>query len=46
MWQEFFTGLAVGAVFSLFGLSIPAPNNLAGILGIVGLFVGYIIFKK
>jgi XapX domain-containing protein len=35
------TGLLVGAVFGVFDVSIPAPPNLAGVLGIVGIFAGY-----
>lgn len=35
------TGLAAGAVFRLLQVPIPAPPNLAGVLGIVGLFLGY-----
>jgi len=37
------TGLAVGALFSLCKLPIPAPPTLAGILGIVGVYLGYLI---
>ena len=35
------TGLVAGVVFGLLGVPIPAPPELAGILGIVGIFVGY-----
>ena len=35
------TGIVAGAVFSFFQVPIPAPPNVAGILGIVGLFLGY-----
>ena len=38
-----FVGILLGAVFSLLRLPIPAPNNLAGILGIFGVFVGFLI---
>lgn len=37
------TGIGVGLIFSLFKLPIPAPNNLSGVLGIVGVFVGFLI---
>ncbi len=37
----FLTGLATGAVFAFFEVPIPAPPNLAGVLGIVGIFVGF-----
>jgi len=35
------TGAIAGGVFGLVGVPIPAPPNLAGVLGIVGIFVGY-----
>jgi XapX domain-containing protein len=34
------TGLAVGALFALLKLPIPAPPTLAGVAGILGLFLG------
>jgi len=34
-------GILAGALFSFIQIPIPAPPNLAGILGIVGIFVGY-----
>jgi XapX domain-containing protein len=39
------TGLVAGAFFRLFQVPIPAPPNLAGVLGIVGLFLGYRIVE-
>ena len=35
-------GALVGVIFSLIKLPIPAPPTLAGIAGIVGLWLGYI----
>ena len=35
-------GIAVGAIFGVFRLPVPAPGNLAGIAGVVGLFIGWI----
>lgn len=35
------TGLIAGAVFALLNVPIPAPPELAGIMGIVGIFLGY-----
>lgn len=35
------TGVLTGAVFRFFQVPIPAPPNLAGIIGIVGIFVGF-----
>ena len=37
----FSIGLILGAVFSFFKVPIPAPQEIAGVLGIVGVFVGY-----
>ncbi|MCT4564265.1 MAG: DUF1427 family protein [Maledivibacter sp.] len=33
-------GIVTGAIFSLSKLPLPAPPTLAGIAGIVGIFVG------
>lgn len=35
------TGIFAGALFSVTQIPIPAPPNLPGILGIVGIFLGY-----
>lgn len=35
------TGLLTGALFSYLQIPIPAPPNVAGILGIVGIYLGY-----
>jgi XapX domain-containing protein len=37
-------GLIVGVVFAAIRLPIPAPPTLSGILGIVGLYLGYQAF--
>ena len=34
-------GFAVGLLFARLRLPIPAPPTLTGILGIVGIFLGY-----
>jgi len=39
------TGIVAGGIFSFFKLPIPAPNNYAGVLGIIGLFLGYMIVQ-
>lgn len=41
--QSLFLGFIVGALFTFFGLPIPAPDNLYAIFGIIGLFMGMII---
>lgn len=35
------TGLLAGALFSYLQIPIPAPPNLAGLMGIVGIYLGY-----
>jgi XapX domain-containing protein len=39
-------GAAVGAVFSIFKLPIPAPPVFAGLMGIVGLWIGYGLVQR
>lgn len=39
-------GAIVGGVFSAFKLPIPAPPVFAGLMGIVGLWIGYAIVTK
>lgn len=40
------TGIGVGAVFSIFKLPIPAPPVFAGLMGIVGLWIGYALVTR
>lgn len=35
------TGMVVGIIFALIRLPVPAPATLAGVAGILGLFLGY-----
>lgn len=37
------TGFFVGLLFARLKLPIPAPPTLAGVMGIVGLFLGYLV---
>jgi len=39
------TGFVCGVVFSFFKLPIPAPGAFNGILGIIGIWVGYMVIK-
>ena len=34
-------GFAIGVIFALFGFKPPSPDNLAGIAGIIGIFIGW-----
>ncbi|WP_018923209.1 XapX domain-containing protein [Salsuginibacillus kocurii] len=38
------TGMFVGFLFGLFRLPVPAPPALAGVMGIVGIFLGYRLY--
>jgi XapX domain-containing protein len=38
------TGFVTGAVFRFLNVPIPAPPNLSGLLGIVGIYLGYVVF--
>ncbi len=35
------TGAVVGAVFATLEVPIPAPPNAAGVMGIVGIYLGF-----
>lgn len=39
-------GTIVGGVFSAFKLPIPAPPVFAGLMGIVGLWIGYALVTR
>lgn len=39
-------GAITGAIFSIFKLPIPAPPVFAGLMGIVGLWIGYAIVAR
>ncbi|WP_147535018.1 XapX domain-containing protein [Bacillus marasmi] len=41
-----FTGFLVGFIFALFKLPIPAPPALEGVIGIVGIYLGFQLFAK
>ena len=40
------TGFIVGAIFRLLKFPIPAPNALAGIMGIFGIFLGAVFVEQ
>lgn len=39
------TGFVVGFIFALLKLPIPAPPALAGVMGIVGVYLGFKFFQ-
>ena len=36
-------GVIIGALFAIFGLKPPSPDNIVGIMGVVGIFLGWSI---
>ena len=34
-------GIIIGAIFAMMHFKPPSPDNLAGILGIVGIYIGW-----
>ncbi|WP_435345677.1 XapX domain-containing protein [Haloarchaeobius sp. HRN-SO-5] len=40
------TGFAAGALFKFVEVPIPAPPNLAGVMGIVGIFLGFQVMQE
>ena len=38
-------GLIIGAIFALVGFKPPSPDNLVGIAGIIGIFIGWAAIK-
>ena len=41
--QSGLLGIVIGIVFAIFGYKPPSPDNLAGIMGIIGIFAGWIL---
>lgn len=39
------TGVAVGSIFAMLKFPIPAPNNAAGIAGVVGIWLGLVVIN-
>lgn len=39
--QALALGIVVGAIFAAFRQPVPAPATIAGVAGVVGLFVGW-----
>ncbi|GAB6137272.1 XapX domain-containing protein [Halanaerobaculum tunisiense] len=37
------SGLLVGGLFSLLNLPIPAPPSISGVMGIVGIYLGFVM---
>lgn len=41
--KSFLAGVLMGGVFALLKLPVPAPAQVAGLMGIVGIFAGYVL---
>jgi XapX domain-containing protein len=39
------TGIAMGGIFGFLDVPMPAPPELPGLMGIVGVYVGYKVVK-
>lgn len=46
MIKALLTGLIVGIIFAALKLPIPAPPALAGVLGIIGIYLGFVLWSK
>jgi XapX domain-containing protein len=42
---SFLVGFLIGFLCYLFKLPLPAPSTIGGVLSIIGLFAGYVIFR-
>ena len=40
------TGILVGGLFSAVGAYVPAPPNIQGVLGVVGITVGFMVVNQ
>lgn len=45
IFMALIAGLIVGFIFAFLRLPIPAPPVLSGIMGIIGIFLGYKAFQ-
>ena len=36
-------GVMIGVIFAIVGFKPPSPDNLAGIMGIIGIFIGWAV---
>ena len=36
-------GMVIGGIFAILGYTPPSPDNLTGIMGIVGIYLGWVM---
>ena len=42
-FQSGVLGIIIGVIFAICGYKPPSPDNLAGIMGIIGIFAGWVV---
>lgn len=45
-FQALAIGTLIGVIFALCKLPIPAPPTIAGVIGIMGITLGYLVIKS
>ncbi len=46
VFKAFAVGLVFGGLVTVFRLPLPAPPTLAGVMGIVGVYIGYLLVSQ
>ncbi|MDD5146822.1 MAG: XapX domain-containing protein [Candidatus Pacebacteria bacterium] len=46
LFLSLLVGILTGGIFAILKLPIPAPTAFEGVLGILGIFVGYLLIKN
>lgn len=44
--QTFAVGMFLGVVFAVLKLPVPAPSTIAGVVGILGVTIGYVVISS
>lgn len=44
--EAFVLGLVIGAIFGLTRLDVPAPPSVAGVAGIFGITIGWLLLRR
>ena len=43
--QAMVLGMGIGALFAFFKIKPPSPDTIAGIFGVMGIFIGWVIVR-